>query len=677
MMRIPPLHVLLALAVMAPLQAATPTALAQGNIAAVWANDGGDKILREERRASAGAVIAPAHGVINAVWDGNRISVFGARNEVVGFNLVIESERGAEGVGVSFDRLEGPGGTVIGSKPTRGDELFDYRGRNIELFHLRYLPIRGLSLMAYELTDERWIPSRMRRPFEVVRHGTAWRAMPVRGKEGFNHRPGAGRHFPEIAVPLEAQPTFAVPANSSQSIWVDIYIPRSAPAGLYKGTLRIREQATPPREVPVELTVRGFTLPDTPSAIAIAALEHYDVAERFLGTEQRFADWGTPAYGRLRPILERHVQMLRRHGVVTMMDEANGVAPPRIDAVARIKGTLYSEAKGYDGPGKNTGDSVFFIAPYGKWAWKKSGQTEFNKHTDAWMAWFAVNAPRTQKILYLVDEPNLKDAAQLSEINGWLDKIQANPGIGARLPTFITSPTELSRQVIPRVTVLANWYSMVDTKPFQAARGEHLKAAPGNQIWQYNGKRPASGSFAIEDDGTALRVVQWAAFKAGIGGWFNWNATYYNDYQSGAGRNDVWRRAKTFGQPPRVDVVLGETSSTYSNGDGVLLYPGIDRYFPDAPTPGLNGPVASLRLKLWRRGIQDADYLTLAMSKDPAATKALVDRMVPKVMSEVGVYNPRDPTYQFGGQGDGIGWSINPDDWEAARRKLADIIEKP
>lgn len=651
------------------------TASAQSRISAVWANDGGDKVLREERRASGGATIAPARGLTSTVWDGRRIDLFGARNEVVGFNLVIESERGATGIGVALDRLDGPDGGVIATRPASGDGVYDYRGRHIEVFVLRALPIKGLSKLSYETYDERWVPSKLRRPFEVVRSGFTWKSAPVRGKDRFEHRPGASKHFPEIAVPHEALPAFDVPADGSQSVWIDITIPRTAPPGLYTGTLRITEHGAPAHEIPVALAVRGFTLPDQPSAIAVTALEQADIAERHLGPRMRHVERGTPGYGQLRPIMDRYIQMLRRHGIVTMLDEAGGVAPPPPETVARIKGTLYSEARGYDGPGRDTPDSVFFIGPYGSWRWKKAGQDVFNKQTDAWVAWFAINAPRTQKFLYLADEPNLKEPAPAAEINGWLDRIWANPGLGRRLPTFVTAPTVLARETIPRVAALANWYGVIDPRSYEAARAAHLAAAPGNQIWQYNGQRPASGSFAIEDDGIALRVVEWAAFKKRISGWFFWNATYYDDYQNGTGRTDVWRQAKTFGGAPRLDPVLGETGNNTSNGDGVLLYPGTDRVFPDAPAPGLAGPVASLRLKLWRRGIQDHAYLTMASVKNPAATRAIVERLVPKVLWEVGVANARDPTYQHAGRGEDVGWSIDPDDWERARGKLADIIE--
>ena len=52
--------------------------LAPGNIAQVWANDGGDKVTRDELRAT-----GDPSAVGNSVWDGATISLFGARNEVV------------------------------------------------------------------------------------------------------------------------------------------------------------------------------------------------------------------------------------------------------------------------------------------------------------------------------------------------------------------------------------------------------------------------------------------------------------------------------------------------------------------------------------------------------------------------------------------------------------------
>lgn len=646
-------------------------AQAQG-ISAIWANDGGDKVLQEERRASGGLVIAPANGITNTVWDGNRVRLFGARNETVSFVLVIEAEKGASGVSVGMDALTGPGGAVIGTRAARAEDVFDYRGRDIELFHVRYLSIKGVSILSYDLNDERWVPSKMRRPFKVSGNG---RTTHDRGAEGWEARPGADKHFPEIAVPLEVHRTFDVAANGNQSIWADIHIPKTATPGIYRSALTVAERGADPRRITVELDVRDFALPDTPSALATAPLSIYDISERFLGKANRFIDFGDNKYPQLLPILERYWQQLKRHRVMPMADESYGMAPPKPPGIQRLNGTMYSATKGYDGPGKDVGDPMYFIGVYGGWKWQDRDQAGFNQMSDAWMTWFAQNAPTKQKVLYLIDEPNLADAAQAAKVNGWLDKLAANPGPGRALPTLITGWLKPMREKVPRVNVTVNWFSVADTAAHGKLIEEQLAAAKGNQVWQYNGKRPASGSFATEDDGTALRVVQWAAYKKKLNGWFYWNTSYYVDYQGGAGPTDVWRKAKTFGPVPVRDAVRGETSGTYSNGDGVLQYPGLDMLFLESGAPNLMGPVASLRLKLWRRGIQDGDYLTLAAAKNPVAVQRIVERMVPKVLWEVGVSTSRDPTYQYGGTGDGIGWTINPDAWENARRELADIIE--
>ena len=72
-------------------------AAAPGNISAIWANDGGDKITRGELRSSSGA------NVFNSLWDGSRIALNGAKNEVISFNLVLEAATSpATRVSVSF-----------------------------------------------------------------------------------------------------------------------------------------------------------------------------------------------------------------------------------------------------------------------------------------------------------------------------------------------------------------------------------------------------------------------------------------------------------------------------------------------------------------------------------------------------------------------------------------------
>jgi hypothetical protein len=92
------------------------------SITAVWANEGGDKVTQDELRATTSAT-----AVANSVWDGHCIKTFGAKNEVVSFNVILEAATSkATTVSVALGNLNGPGGTVIRSAPRTTDKLFDW-----------------------------------------------------------------------------------------------------------------------------------------------------------------------------------------------------------------------------------------------------------------------------------------------------------------------------------------------------------------------------------------------------------------------------------------------------------------------------------------------------------------------------------------------------------------------
>ena len=115
--------------------------------------------------------------------------------------------------------------------------------------------------------------------------------------------------------------------------------------------------------------------------------------------------------------------------------------------------------------------------------------------------------------------------------------------------------------------------------------------------------------------------------------------------------------------------ILGNCPVSPELALALLFYPGTDKLFP-ADSYGIDGPLASLRLKQWRRGLQDHDYLTLAAAVNPKEVQSIVNKMVPKVVWELGVADPKDPTWVKCG----ISWSTDPDVWEATRARLAQII---
>jgi hypothetical protein len=61
------------------------------------------------------------------------------------------------------------------------------------------------------------------------------------------------------------------------------------------------------------------------------------------------------------------------------------------------------------------------------------------------------------------------------------------------------------------------------------AAADAYAADPSKRFYMYNGTRPASGSFATEDDGVALRELAWGQYKKGIDRWFYCSNSKYGD----------------------------------------------------------------------------------------------------------------------------------------------------
>jgi len=635
-------------------------AKAQGNISNVWVNNGEDKVTQDELRAYNGI------DVTNSLWDGDTVHLFGTRNEVIGFNIILEAALAdAYNVNVSLNQLSDGNGSTIDYTYASGDGLFDWTDREIELFYVRYLEIKGMSRMSWEsYYDERHAPERMRRPCDSTGHaveGTLW-----------TDRPDHNKMYPDIAVPLELHPDFTINAGANQSIWVDIYIPKTASNNTYSGNIVIREGVSDTITIPVELYVYDFELPDMPNSKTMMVIGYSGINERHIGIA--YPNRNTPEDSLSILIRQRHMQLSHRHKISIIDGNEDGsggnLYRPHDYWLPALDGSLFTSEYGYDGPGYGTGNNIFSIALYGRWVGFLRGDnpTQVYEYADSYVNWFAENYPETEYFLYLIDEPSEEDV--LAEMEDWCSLIKSNPGVGSNIPIFVTiNLLKVDEYYSDLIDISGTTFGFGVTRIWDEVVGKML-ATPGKKIYFYNGHRPAGGSFSTEDDGVALRVLPWAQYKKGISRWFFWQSTYYDNYQGGMGETNVFQNAQTFGNYSEDDPVYGERGWGYSNGDGVMIYPGTDQLFP-SESYDLPGPIASLRMKHWRRGIQDVDYLAMAESVDPEATYSIIDSIIPKVFWEYGCAEEWDPTWLR----TDISWSTDPDIWEAARKALAEIID--
>ena len=173
----------------------------------VWALPGLVKLSPEKPEAMFEDI---EKGDTNAVWDGKTVRLFGARGETVSFQLCIER---------------------LGAEPLKGVKVTPQEFKEPD----------GKTLAAAEI--------------ELFRN---WYA-----------KNGKDKWQPAYGVPLEKGAAFEIPdpqrgiaAQENQTLYVDIYIPKDARAGLYRGALAVEASGAEAAAIPVEIEVFDFVLPD-------------------------------------------------------------------------------------------------------------------------------------------------------------------------------------------------------------------------------------------------------------------------------------------------------------------------------------------------------------------------------------------------------------------------------
>ena len=543
---------------------------ADAGVRAVWAVNDGEKVERD-------ALASPLKAR-NSAWDGKTIALSAARNEIVAFQLMVETdEKGIAALSATLPELRGPDGAIVYASPAPDPTL--YAGRPIQLFSVHYLNVTKETH-----ADWAWKPGSPAAP----RDPTGWKPVVLVPE---NARTGRG------GFPLRVE------ANRNQALWVEIYTGRDRSAGIYRGTVTVTADGQK-HTLPLELEVFDFALPDENS---LRAMVYYEPDQPML-YQGRNLD---PAYHRFA-----HRQRVE---LVHAYDEAQVTA-----ALGRFEGRDFTKANGYEGPGDGIGNSIVPPSFYGPGRAYEERASAWAA-SDAWMAFLARTVPGALTFLYLPDEPYPDEYPHVRKL---AENLHANPGPGGRLPTFVT------KSIIPELQgAIDIWCVPPQAYDIAAADAQRKQ---GRRVWFYNGGRPQGPTLLIDAPATDARVVAWAAFKHDVDLYFFWHGVHWehNRQKQGERKQNVWADPITFdnrGQPRKPIDDQG-----YLNGDGVLMYPGEEKAHPEEDR-GIKGPCSTVQLANLRRGLQDHLYLTLARKLGlEAEVRAALASVVPKVFSDAG-----------------------------------------
>jgi hypothetical protein len=451
--------------------------------------------------------------------------------------------------------------------------------------------------------------------------------------------------------PLMAATPFDVKAQDLEPLWLDVRVPTTAAPGLYSATLTLCARNSRPTLVPIEVRVRNFTIPRASSlstafglsptwrvpqdqeAYLSNFLEHrispYDVTGAPVLVNPPAMDWRGAQRLRLTVSTTQPGDL---RCVVVPADNAPPVTlgPTRLAAgqrqeivfdVGALARPILSWRVGLTGAGSATLSAVLqrdrdeavlcqdqtarleagedgWITRWLSWegsAWDHPDipavwdwtafDAAFQKYLDLgitahraalqsplgpWAAEYQRHLSEKGWLslfyTYLYDEP---EPAHYPVVNDLLGAVKrAAPGV-ANMMT--------ARQFPPELPYVDIWCPEAYSFDPTTAKAEQAK---GRSVWWYvafSTRHPYPNVW-IDYPAIDCRVWVWMTWKHDLDGMLYWSATYW-------GGNDPWRSGETFHD---------------SNGDGSLLYPGVD-----------GKPVDSIRWECLRDGLEDYEVFCL------------------------------------------------------------------
>jgi hypothetical protein len=397
----------------------------------------------------------------------------------------------------------------------------------------------------------------------------------------------------------------SIESHKNQGYWIDVYVDKNVKAGIYTNKISVLADGEIIQQIPVIVRVWDFELPAVPPLKSWFNLVP-DVSS-YHNVSKTSSAYST--------IEKRYMMLLRQHGAVP----------------------AYSS-----GPAVNseTG-AVTFTPEYVKGLRNYIDQFQ----PGSTFLWLSFLGPPVRIARYLSDyqkfveqNPWIPEPFMLYDEPQTLDAYQKVKNCGAAMHKYAPSiKLMVTEQIEPQKEGWPSLEGYVDIwcptwflgNPDSIARRQQL----GDKVWSYNALTHPEDvpTWLIDFPLLDYRIPEWFSFTLDLEGILYWHTM-------------SWAVSKPI-VDPWTDSATCVINTGKWNGEGSLVYPG--------GAAGIDGPVASMRLKVFRDGVQDYDYLYLLSQ--------FIGKDETKKISSVVAKDFK--TY-----------SKNPNDYLNARKQLADRI---
>ncbi len=413
---------------------------------------------------------------------------------------------------------------------------------------------------------------------------------------------GAAGRWPDALVPdvddvvgekRNAFP-FDVGDGESRAVWVEYRVPAQARSAVYHGGVKVTT-ADGAAVIPVKLAVWDFALPSSASLKSHFGLQYGDL---MAGHGVSGDDNAT--------LRARYAQLALDHRI-SLSGVADDDASGDLGHFDRFYGPLVAGTA----PTRLAGARLTTVKYIGD-----PGSVDAQR---AWAQHARSGGWMDRLFQYTCDEPPITC--------GWGDVAARAKAAHAADPDFKTLVTTTIQEadangVAGDVDIIVPLVNFIDDKdgngPYQGdqrAKYDGFLSGGSKELWLYQSCMShgcgggadayATGwpSYVIDTPAVRNRAMEWISFLEQASGELYWDSAY-------AFSQDAWSNPWAFS----------------GNGDGTLFYPG---------TPSRIGgttdiPVASVRLKMIREGMEDYEYLkALSDAGDPAMARRIARELFP------------------------------------------------
>jgi hypothetical protein len=400
---------------------------------------------------------------------------------------------------------------------------------------------------------------------------------------------------------LDFLTSFNLDAGVWQPVWLDVHAAADQPAGLYKGTVTVRAEGVADLTIPLEVTVWDFAVPKE-HHLPLAVTFFEDMLRGVYSKDP--AEWekysaycrdklspdavGAGEARRLVEIRRKCHDLLLAHHLTP--DNIYG-SPPRIDDVKRWK------AAGV------TRFNILHVTSIGD---LKKGDpypaAEKKRILDA----LADYVPKLEKeglldlaYIYGFDEIHSNQFAAVKDIFGEIKRRYST------IPLMTTAYDHSYGRDTGLDPFVDVWVPL--TKQYDAS-GEAIEAARkrGRQVWWYiccSPHHPYANWFVEYSAAEHRLLMGFMAQRFDTQGFLYYSLNFWctnREVQTPDGKTAATRNAP-FTEPINRGPLTNSDGKSFDNfnGDGLIFY------------PGPNGPLATIRMKCIRDGLEDYEYLWL------------------------------------------------------------------